>query len=73
MKAKLGPTLKRWERDYEVSLVDALIAARGASTVAIGLDPTLADAHFNLAQLHQQAGDERGALRHYSAYRRLQR
>jgi hypothetical protein len=43
VKAKLGPTLKRWERDYEVSLVDALIAARGASTVAIGLDRTLAE------------------------------
>src|SRR5690606_37624786 len=40
---------------------------------ALALDPHLADAHFNLAQLHQQAGDERGALRHYSAYRRLQR
>jgi hypothetical protein len=40
---------------------------------SLELDPRLADAHFNLAQLHQQAGDERGALRHYSAYRRLQR
>jgi tetratricopeptide (TPR) repeat protein len=40
---------------------------------SLALDPTLADAHFNLAQLHKEAGDERGALRHYSAYRRLQR
>jgi tetratricopeptide (TPR) repeat protein len=40
---------------------------------SLALDPTLADAHFNLAELHQEAGDERGALRHYSAYRRLQR
>ena len=40
---------------------------------SLALDPTLADAHFNLAQLHKEAGDDRGALRHYSAYRRLQR
>ncbi|MBC5765842.1 tetratricopeptide repeat protein [Ramlibacter sp. GTP1] len=40
---------------------------------SLTLDPTLADAHYNLAQLHEQAGDEQGALRHYSAYRRLQR
>jgi tetratricopeptide (TPR) repeat protein len=40
---------------------------------SLQLDPALADAHFNLAQLHQEAGDERGALRHFSAYRRLQR
>ena len=40
---------------------------------SIEIDPGLADAHFNLAQLREQAGDARGALRHYSAYRRLQR
>src|SRR5262249_30226188 len=40
---------------------------------SLSLDPTLADAHFNLAQLHQEAGDQRGAPRHYNAYRRLQR
>jgi tetratricopeptide (TPR) repeat protein len=40
---------------------------------SLALDPGLADAHFNLARLHEQAGDQRGALRHYSAYRRLQR
>jgi tetratricopeptide (TPR) repeat protein len=37
------------------------------------LDPTLADAHYNLARLSEQLGDKRGALRHFSAYRRLQR
>jgi tetratricopeptide (TPR) repeat protein len=40
---------------------------------SLALDPALADAHYNLAELHKQAGDERGALRHYSAYRRLQK
>jgi tetratricopeptide (TPR) repeat protein len=36
-------------------------------------DPTLSDAHFNAARLCDKLGDERGALRHFSAYRRLQR
>ena len=40
---------------------------------SLELDPTLADAHYNLGRLREQLGDKRGALRHFSAYRRLQR
>lgn len=36
-------------------------------------DPALADAHFNLGRLREKAGDPRAALRHFNAYRRLQR
>lgn len=39
----------------------------------LALEPTLADAHFNAARLQEKLGDARGALRHWSAYRRLQR
>jgi tetratricopeptide (TPR) repeat protein len=35
------------------------------------LAPDLADAHYNAARLHEKLGDKQGALRHYSAYRRL--
>ncbi|MBC8739813.1 tetratricopeptide repeat protein [Paraburkholderia sp. UCT31] len=38
---------------------------------SLKLDPTLADAHFNLARLSQLRGDEQAALRHLNAYRRL--
>jgi tetratricopeptide (TPR) repeat protein len=38
---------------------------------AIALDPALADAHFNLARLHENAKQPREALRHLLAYRRL--
>ncbi len=38
---------------------------------SLALDPLLADAHYNLARLREQLGDRRGALRHFSAYRRL--
>lgn len=39
----------------------------------VALDPSMADAHFNVARLFQHEGDERRALRHLSAYRRLER
>ncbi|HEX4151681.1 MAG TPA: tetratricopeptide repeat protein [Steroidobacteraceae bacterium] len=38
---------------------------------ALGLDPAFADAHFNLARLHERAGHPKEALRHLLAYRRL--
>jgi len=40
---------------------------------ALALDPALADAHYNIGRLQEVLGDARGALRHFSAYRRLQR
>ena len=41
--------------------------------VALRLAPDLADAHYNAARLHQQLGDAKQAVRHFNAYRRLQR
>ena len=38
---------------------------------ALALDPTFADAHFNLARLYERAGKPKDALRHLLAYRRL--
>lgn len=46
--------------------------AAAAYEACLALDPSQADAHFNLARLHDQAGRQRQAIRHYSAYRRLQ-
>lgn len=40
---------------------------------SLRLDPDLADAHYNAARLHEQRGDAKKAVRHFSAYRRLQR
>ncbi len=40
---------------------------------ALALDAGYADAHFNLARLHEKAGRERESLRHLLAYRRLTR
>jgi tetratricopeptide (TPR) repeat protein len=65
--------LLHFNRGVALDHLERLDAAASSYERSLALDPTLADAHFNLAQLHQQAGDERGALRHYSAYRRLLR
>jgi tetratricopeptide (TPR) repeat protein len=37
---------------------------------ALDLDPELADAHFNLARLHERAGNRRDSFRHLLAYKR---
>lgn len=41
--------------------------------LSLKLDPSLADAHFNIARLKERLGDSRSALRHFNAYRKLQR
>ena len=38
---------------------------------ALALDPQLADAHFNLARLFEEASDSKASLRHLLAYRRM--
>ena len=37
---------------------------------ALEIDPGLADAHFNLARLHERAGNRRESFRHLLAYKR---
>lgn len=39
----------------------------------LALEPRSADAHFNAARLHDQLGQMQQAVRHFNAYRRLQR
>jgi tetratricopeptide (TPR) repeat protein len=46
-------------------------AALDAYRRTLALDPTFADAHYNAAAVCDRLGDARGALRHFSAYRRL--
>ena len=65
--------LLHFNRGVALDHLEFLDEAAASYERSLALDPSLADAHFNLAELHKQAGDERGALRHYSAYRRLQR
>jgi tetratricopeptide (TPR) repeat protein len=73
LKHCAGSALLHFNLAVALDHLQRLDEAAASYERSLALDPTLADAHFNLAQLHKEAGDERGALRHYSAYRRLQR
>jgi tetratricopeptide (TPR) repeat protein len=64
--------LVHYNRGVALDHLERLDEAVAAYEQSLALDASLADAHYNLARLREQLGDERGALRHFSAYRRLQ-
>lgn len=72
LKQCADSALLHFNRAVALDHMERLDEAAASYERSLALDPNLADAHFNLAELHKEAGDERGALRHYSAYRRLQ-
>ncbi len=49
----------------------ALHEAIGAFEAAVEIQPDMADAHSSLGRLYELVGDQRAAIRHWSAYRRL--
>ena len=65
--------LTHFNRGVALDHLERLSEAMASYERSLALDPTLADAHYNLGRLREQLGDKRGALRHFSAYRRLQR
>lgn len=64
--------LIHFNRGVALDHLENLPEAAASYEQSLALDPTLADAHYNLGRLREQLGDKRGALRHFSAYRRLQ-
>lgn len=66
-------SLVHFNRGVALDHLERLPEAMASYEKSLALDPTLADAHYNLGRLQEQIGDERSALRHFSAYRRLQR
>ena len=66
-------SLIHFNRGVALDHLERLPEAMVSYEKSLALDPTLADAHYNLARLQEQVGDQRGALRHFSAYRRLQK
>lgn len=65
--------LVHFNRGVALDHLERLAEAAASYERSLALDPALADAHYNLGRLREQLGDKRGALRHFSAYRRLQR
>jgi tetratricopeptide (TPR) repeat protein len=68
-----GEALLHFNRAIALEDQGRLEAALASYNTSLQLDPDLADAHFNAARLHEQLGDAKKAVRHLSAYRRLQR
>lgn len=68
-----GSALLHFNRGVAMDHLERLPEALASYEKSLELDPQLADAHYNLGRLREQLGDRRGALRHFSAYRRLQR
>ena len=63
--------LIHFNRGVALDHLERLPEAMASYERSLALDPALADAHYNLGRLREQLGDPRGALRHFSAYRRL--
>jgi len=60
--------------NHAIALEDQgrLDAAIDRYRACLALSPGMADAHFNCGRLLERIGDARGAVRHFSAFRRLQ-
>ncbi|MEO6897886.1 MAG: tetratricopeptide repeat protein [Caldimonas sp.] len=67
-----GEALLHFNRAIALEDEGRTAEALGGYHEALRLAPDLADAHYNAARLHEQLGDARQAVRHFSAYRRLQ-
>jgi tetratricopeptide (TPR) repeat protein len=65
--------LLHYNRGVALDHLERLPEALASYERCLALDPALADAHYNLGRVREQLGDARGALRNFSAYRRLQR
>jgi tetratricopeptide (TPR) repeat protein len=63
--------LLHFNRGVALEDVGQVKQAVAAYRAALEADPGLVDAHYNLGVLLDDAGDGQGALRHFSAYRRL--
>lgn len=68
-----GEALLHFNRAIALEDQGHAVAALASYNEALRLDADLADAHYNAARLHEQLGDAKRAVRHFSAYRRLQR
>lgn len=65
--------LIRFNRAVALEDLGRIEEAVSSYELSLKLDPSLADAHFNIARLKERLGDSQSALRHFNAYRKLQR
>lgn len=63
--------LAHFNRGVAFDHLERLDEAVASYERSLALDASLADAHYNLGRVREQLGDKHGALRHFSAYRRM--
>ena len=68
-----GAPLLHFNRAIALEDQGRMSEAIASYETCLRLAPEFADAHFNAARLHEKAGNAQKAVRHLSAYRRLQR
>jgi tetratricopeptide (TPR) repeat protein len=73
LRRKPGEALLHFNRAVALEDQGRPMEAIAAYNASLQLQPDLADAHYNAARLHEQLGDAKNAVRHFSAYRRLER
>jgi tetratricopeptide (TPR) repeat protein len=73
LRRKPGEALLHFNRAVALEDQGRPMEALAAYNASLQLQPDLADAHYNAARLHEQLGDAKNAVRHFSAYRRLER
>jgi tetratricopeptide (TPR) repeat protein len=73
LRRKPGEALLHFNRAVALEDLGRPMEALAAYNASLQLAPDLADAHYNAARLHEQLGDAKNAVRHFSAYRRLER
>jgi len=73
LRRKPGEALLHFNRAVALEDQGRSVEALAAYNASLQLAPDLADAHYNAARLHEQLGDAKNAVRHFSAYRRLER
>jgi tetratricopeptide (TPR) repeat protein len=69
--ARAGDGTAAFDLGVVLEDLDRLEESRAAYEQALAVEPGNADAHYNLARLHDRLGDPTGAIRHLQAYRRL--
>ena len=73
LERKPGEALLHFNRAVALEDQGRWVEALASYNASLLLAPDLADAHYNAARLHEQLGDAKKAVRHFSAYRRLER
>ncbi len=71
LQPALHTALLAYNRALALDNLGRLPEALAGYAQCLVLDPSLADAHYNLARLFEQTGDLRSAVRHFNACRRL--